>query len=177
MAKQSGRIEKTRVVQELNDKFSRAKSVILTDYKGLTVKELSDIRNRLRKCGAEYKVVKNTIALRAAEGTGVQNVHDYFTGTTGVVISYDDFMTPMKTLIEYANKLDVFKIKVGVLEGAVLNPAMIKDVAYLPSREVLIAKALGSMKAPIYGLASTLHGILRQFAYVINAVKQSKEKI
>lgn len=177
MAKQSGRIEKTRVVQELNDKFSRAKSVILTDYKGLTVKELSDIRNHLRKCGAEYKVVKNTIALRAAEGTGVQSVHDYFTGTTGVVISYDDFMTPMKTLIEYANKLDVFKIKVGVLEGAVLNPAMIKDVAYLPSREVLLAKALGSMKSPIYGLASTLHGILRQFAYVINAVKQSKEKI
>lgn len=177
MAVKSGRNEKTKVVRELKDKFSRAKSVILTDYKGLTVKELSDIRNRLRNCGAEYKVVKNTLALRAAEGTGVQGVNDYFTGTTGVVMSYDDIMTPMKALLDYANKLDAFKIKVGVLEGAVLNPAMIKDVANLPSREVLLAKALGGMKFPMYGLASTLHGVLRQIVYVINAVKQSKEKI
>ncbi len=175
MAVQSGKNEKAKLVKELNDKFSRATSVILTDYKGLTVKNLSDIRNRLRGCNAEYKVVKNTLALRAADGTDVQNLHDYFTGTTGVVVSYGDIVTPMKTLLDYANKLEPFKIKAGVLEGSVLSPAMIKDVANLPSREVLLAKALGGMKAPMFGLASTLHGVLRQFAYVINAVKQAKE--
>ncbi len=176
MAVQSGKNEKAKLVKDLNEKFTRATSVIVTDYKGLAVKDLSEIRNRLRGCSAEYKVVKNTLALRAAEGTDVRNLHDYFTGTTGVVMSYGDIVAPMKTLLDYAAKLEPFKIKAGVLDGAVLNPAMIKDVANLPSREVLLAKALGSMKSPMFGLASTLHGVLRQFVYVVNAVKQSKEK-
>ncbi len=176
MAVQSGKIEKAKLIKDLNDKFSRATSVIVTDYKGLTVKDLSDIRTRLRGCSAEYKVVKNTLALRAAEGTDVKNLHDHFTGTTGLVVSYGDIIAPMKAVLDYAGKLEPFKIKAGVLEGSVLSPAMIRDVANLPSREVLLAKALGSMKAPMFGFASTLHGVLRQFVYVINAVKQSKEK-
>ena len=175
MAVQSGKKEKAKLIKDLNDKFSRATSVILTDYKGLNVKDLSDVRNRLRGCSAEYKVVKNTLALRAAEGTGVQNLNDYFTGTTGVVMSFGDIVAPMKTLLDYSGKLASFKIKVGVLEGAVLSPAMIKEVANLPSREVLLSKALGGMMSPMFGLASTLHGVLRQFVYVINAVKQSRE--
>ncbi|HEY4619415.1 MAG TPA: 50S ribosomal protein L10 [Nitrospirota bacterium] len=175
MAVQSGKKDKAKLVEELNDKFNRATSVILTDYKGLSVKDLSDIRNRLRGCSAEYKVVKNTLALRAAEGTGVKNLQDYFTGTTGVVMSYGEIVAPMKTLLDYSSKLAPFKLKAGVLEGAVLSPAMIKDVANLPSREVLISKALGGMMSPMFGLASTLHGVLRKFAYVMNAVKNSKE--
>ncbi|MBI5756791.1 MAG: 50S ribosomal protein L10 [Nitrospirae bacterium] len=174
MGIQSGKQKKERVVQELNDKFTRARSVILTDFRGLNVKALSDIRSRLRNCGAEYKVVKNTLAQKAAEGTEAHQVKEYFSGTTGVVLSYSDIVTPVRTLLEYAGKLESLKIKIGILEGAVLNLASIKEIAILPSREVLLAKALGGIKSPLHGFAATLQGVLRGLVFALNAVKQAR---
>jgi large subunit ribosomal protein L10 len=166
--------EKIKVVQELHERFDKAGAVILTDYKGLTVAQLTEIRNRLRKCGAEYKVVKNTLAKRASEGTDAHKLEGYFSGTTGVVISYDDVVTPAKVLLEYAVKLEPFKIRVGILEGIVLEPARIKEVANMPSREALIGRALGGIQSPLYGLAGTLQGVLSKLVYVLNAVGKSQ---
>ncbi|MDZ4384526.1 MAG: 50S ribosomal protein L10, partial [Nitrospirota bacterium] len=111
MEAKSTKQEKIKVVQELHEKFGKAGAVILTDYKGLTVAQLTELRNRLRKCGAEYRVVKNTLAKRASEGTDAYKLEGYFSGTTGVVISYDDVVTPAKVLLEYAVKLEPFKIR------------------------------------------------------------------
>ena len=175
MDAQSTKQEKIKVVEELHKKFDKAVSVILTDYKGLDVAQLTELRNRLRKCGAEYKVVKNTLARRASEGTAVHKIEGHFSGATGVVISYEDMVTPVKVLSEYAGKLEPFKIRVGVLEGIIIDPARIKEVASLPSKEVLLAKALGSIKSPLYGLAGTLQGVLSKLVYALNAVKEAKE--
>lgn len=172
MEARSSKQEKIRVVEELHDKFGRAGSVILTEYKGLDVAQLTEIRNRLRNCEAEYKVIKNTLARRASEGTDVHKVEGHFTGTIGVVISYGDMVTPVRVLSEYSAKFDSFKIKTGVLEGIVLDPAGIREVAHLPSREVLLGKALGGIKAPVYGLAATLQGMLCKLVYVLDAVKE-----
>ena len=166
--------EKMESVKELHEKFEKAGLVILTEYKGLTVAQLTEIRNRLRGCGSEYKVVKNTLARRASEGTEVHQVEGHFTGATGILISKDDIISPVKILNEYINKFESFKAKVGVLEGLVLDPGRIKSVANMPSREVLIGKALGGIKSPIYGLAGTLQGILSKLAYAINAVKDAR---
>lgn len=176
MEAQSTKQEKIKVVQELHEKFDRAASVILTDYKGLDVAQLTDLRNRLRKCGAEYKVVKNTLARMASQGTDAHKIEGHFIGATGVVISYEDVFAPVKVLSEYSNKLESFKIRVGVLEGIVLDPVKIKGVANMPSREVLLGKALGSIAAPLYGLARTLQGVLGKLVFALSAVKEAKEK-
>ncbi len=174
MEAQSTKQEKIKVVQELHEKFGRAGAVILTEYKGLDVAQLTTLRNRLRNSGAEYKVVKNTLARRASEGTAVHKIEGHFSGATGVVISYEDVVAPVKILSEYVGKLEPFKIKVGVFEGIVLDPVRIKEVANMPSREVLLGKALGSIASPLYGLAATLQGVLGKLVYVLSAVKEAK---
>lgn len=170
----SSKQEKVKVVEDLHEKFGKAGSVILTEYKGLNVAQITDMRNRLRGCGAEYKVVKNTLARRASVGTDVHKVGDHFTGATGVVISYEDIITPVRVLSEYLNKFDTFKIKVAVLEGIVCDPVRLKEVASIPSRDVLLGKALGSIKAPLYGLAATLQGVVGRLAFVLKAVAEAK---
>lgn len=174
--KVTGRQEKIKVVGELHKKFGKAEAVILTDYRGLNVAQLTEMRNRLRGCRAEYRVIKNTLALRAAEGTDVSKVGDHFTGTTGVIISYDDIVTPVRVLTEYINKFEAFKVKAAVLEGIVFDPARLKGVANLPSREVLIGKAVGSIKAPLCGLVGTLQGVMRSLIFVLKALEKSLEK-
>lgn len=174
MEAKSTKNEKVKVVEELREKFGRAGSVILTDYKGLSVAQLTEMRNRLRKCGAEYKVVKNTLARRASEGTDVRQIEGHFTRATGVVIGYEDIVAPVKVLSEYAGKFDSFKIRIGVLDGTVLDPAGIKGVANLPPKEVLLGKALGSIKSPLYGLAFTLQGVVSKLVYVLNALDRAK---
>lgn len=174
MEAQSSKEEKVKVVQELHEKFDKAGSVIITDYKGLSVAQLTEIRNRLRNCGAEYKVVKNTLARRASEGTDVHQIGGHFSGTTGVVISYEDIITPVRVLSEYVGKLDSFKIRIGVLEGIVLDPVRIKDVAHMPPRGVLLGKALGGIKSPLYGLAATLQGVVSQLVFVLNALGRAR---
>jgi len=170
----SAKGEKVRTVEELREKFGKANSVILTDYKGLNVAQLTEMRNHLRKCGAEYKVVKNTLARRASEGTVIGQIEDYFTGTTGLVIGYGDIAAPVKVLSEYAGKFPFFKIRIGVVDGTVLDPTGIKAVANLPSKDVLLGKVLGGIKSPLYGLAGSLQGIVGRLVYVMNALYKTK---
>lgn len=170
----ASRQEKIKAVQELHDKFDKAGAVILTDYKGLTVAQLTDLRTRLRKCGAEYKIIKNTLARRASEGTGVHKVEQHFVGTTGVVIGREDIAATAKILSEYSSKSAFFKLRIGVFEGIILDTARIKEVANMPPREVLLAKALGSVKSPLYGLACSLQGIMSKLVYALSAVKDTK---
>lgn len=166
--------EKVKAVEELHKMFEKAGAVILTDYKGMTVAQLTDLRIRLRKCGAEYRVIKNTLAVRASEGTGVKKVDDHFTGTTGVVLGYEDLAGTAKVVYEVSSKIEPFKLRVGVFEGIVLDAARIKEVANMPPREVLLSMALGSVKSPLYGLAYTLQGIMSKLAYALSAVKDTK---
>ncbi len=174
MGLQSKKNEKVAIVKEIHEKFNKAKSVVLTDFTGLNVQQLSELRNRLHSCKSEYKVVKNTLARIAAEGTDVHKIEDHLSGATGVVFSYEDIITPMKILSEYNQKFTLLRIRTGVLEGTILDSVGIEKVTDIPSRDILLGKISGSVNSPLYGLAFALQAVIRQLVFVLNAVKEAK---
>jgi large subunit ribosomal protein L10 len=166
--------DKARMVTDLHERFDRAKATILTKYQGLTVEQMEALRRHLRTSGVEYRVVKNTLAVKAAEGTDAAQLSGHFEGPIGVAWGYKDPVVPIKALAEYAKKLENFQICVGILEGKKLGPAELKEVAQLPGKDVMLGKLLGSVRSPLYGLAGSLQGIQRKLVYALNAVKATK---
>lgn len=170
--------EKVTAVAELTEKFGRARLAILTECVGLPVNEVTELRKQLRGAKAEYRIVKNTLAARAAEGTVLADLKAYLKGPTGVVIGYDDPVLPTKVLKDFigAEKRDQkIRITAGVLEGKILQPAELAAVAKLPKKEVLIAMLLSAMQGPIRGVVYTLSAVLSKFVRVIAAI-QNKRK-
>jgi ribosomal protein L10 len=170
------RSEKEQVIHELKDEFGRAKAVIFTDYRGLTVAELSDLRRLLREGNCEYKVVKNTLAKIASEGTPVANVKDSFRGPVGIAISYDDPVQTVKKVLEFAKKNDKLKLSVGLIEGSVCPVAELKAVAELPPKHVLLSMVAGAFNAPLNKLAYAFSATVNRFGFVLNALKNKRER-
>lgn len=164
---------KKQVVNELNEKIKGAKSVVLADYRGLTVEQDTDLRNALRKAGIEYKVVKNTLTKLAMEQNGLAEISPFLNGPTALALSNDP-VAPAKVLSEYAKKYDKLELKVGVVEGKIVDKDAIKALAELPSKEVLIAKVLGGLQSPIYGLVNVLNANIRGLVVALNAVAEQK---
>ena len=140
--------QKKQIVSDLTDKLRRASAGVFVDYRGITVEEDTKLRAEMRKAGVDYAVVKNTLTRFAAKDAGLEGLDEILNGTTALAVSYDDPVAPAKILNEYAAKHENFKIKMGFVEGKVITPAEVKDLADLPSREVLIATVLGTMNAP-----------------------------
>lgn len=156
---------KEQVVEEIKDKFSRAKSIVLIDYRGLTVAEVTELRNRYRKEGVDFKVYKNTLINRAIEGMNYDGITPCLNGPTAVAFGYEDAVAAAKVTYDFIKEVNKMEIKIGIIDGAVTEKEAVQKIAALPSREVLLAKALGSLKAPI-----------SNFVYAINAIKEAKEK-
>lgn len=167
--------EKKRITQDLNERFAKAAVVFVTDYKGLDVAAINDLRRRLTKEQTEYQVAKNSLLIRAAEGTDVALIKDIFNGPNAVAMSYDDPVSPAKILTDFAKDNSVFEIKVGVMDGAVLDGNQIKALAELPSREVLLGMFVSALNSVPTGFVRTLAEIPRQFLNVLLAVKDQKE--
>ena len=167
--------DKKKIVEDLHDRFSRSKVVIITDYKGLDVTTINDLRRKLRDAGVEYKVVKNTLLHRAAEDTGVARIRDHFKGPSAVALSYDDPVAPAKVLTAFAKENQKLEIKIGVLEDSVLDIDRINALAALPSREALLAQLLSAMNGVPAGFVRTLNAIPAQFLNVLQALKEKKE--
>jgi len=165
---------KEPVVQEIKQKLEASQSVVLTDYRGLNVAEVTDLRNKLREAGIEFKVVKNTLTRIAANQIGLGGLDPYLEGPTAIAFGTDDAVAPAKILSEFAKTHKNLELKAGVLEGKVIDLAAIKALADLPSREVLLAKVLGGMQAPMYGFAGVLQGTLRSLVYALEAVREKK---
>lgn len=170
------RPEKVRIVNELSEKLSATQSVVFADYRGLNVKEVTELRKKLREAGVEYKVVKNTLARLAAEKAEVGGVDQYMTGPTAIALGMKDPVAPAKILSEFAKTHKNLEIKGGVLQGKAIGLDEVKSLADLPSREVLLAKMLGSMQAPISGFVSVLSGTIRSLVYALDAVRKAKEE-
>jgi large subunit ribosomal protein L7/L12 len=172
------RDEKATSVAELMETFGRARLAIVTESAGLSVNQVTELRKLLRGAKAEYKVVKNTLAVRAAEGTILSGVKTYLKGPTGLVIGYDDPVLPAKILRDFilAEKREQkIKITIGVLEGKVVQPAELAAVAKLPKKEVLIAMLLSAMQGPARGLVYTLSAVLSKFVRVIAAIQDKRK--
>ena len=170
--------EKATAVAELTEKFGRARLAILTECAGLPVHHVTELRRQLRGAKAEYRVVKNTLAARAVEGTTMEGLKEQFKGPLGVVIGYDDPVLPAKLLRDFIGaekRAEKMRITVGVLEGKIVQPAELADVAKLPKKEVLIAMLLSAMQGPIRGVVYTLNAILSKFVRVISAIQDKKK--
>ena len=166
---------KKQIVAQLKDKFGQAKLVILTDYKGLNVAAMNDLRAKLREAGIDYHVVKNTLLRRAAQDTDAAALIDSFTGPSAIAVSLDDPVAPAKVLAEFSKANEKLEIKAGVMEGKILDAPSIKALASLPSREVLLAKLLSVMVAVPTGMVTVLNEIPAKFVRVLAAVRDQKE--
>ena len=172
--------KKQAVVAELKEQLTSAKGVVLTGYKGLTVAQDTALRREFREAGVTYHVVKNTMLRLAAQEAGIEGLADHLEGTTAFAFSAEDAVAPAKVIGGFIkkNKLDesgVLTIKVGMVEGQVIDVNEVKALATLPSREELIAKMLGSMNAPISNTVNVLQGVIRNAVYVLDAVRAQKE--
>jgi large subunit ribosomal protein L10 len=162
-------------VEELKGKLDSAVTVVLTDYRGLNVAEITELRNQLRKAQIEYKVSKNTLTLIAAKDLGLGDLEQFLAGPTAIAFSYKDPVAPAKILSDFTKKSKKLEIKGGVVEGKIINNDGVQALADLPPREELIAKVVGGIKSPLYGLVGVLSGPIRGLVYTLQAIKDKKE--
>ena len=152
--------EKEQIVAGIAQQFKTAVSGVFVDYCGLTVEEDTQLRNKFREAGVEYKVIKNTLTARAAKEVGFDALEPILNGPTSLAISMTDEVTPAKVVAEFAKTHEQLEIKGGFLDGKVLELAEVKQLAATPNRETLLAKLLGSLNAPISNLARTLQALV-----------------
>lgn len=170
------RDEKASIVQDLSEKFAKAKIAIASDYKGLTVTEFEELRVALKKCDSEVKVAKNTLLRRASEGTDFASMSDQFTGTTALTLSYNDPVSPAKVLVDFAKAHAKLIIKSAILEGKALSTDDLTALSKLPSKEVMLAQLLSTMNAVPTGLVRVLNAIPQKLVYALQAIKDQKEQ-
>ena len=155
--------EKQAIVEALAERIKNAEAGVLVDYKGITVAEDTALRTELRKEGVEYTVVKNTLTRKALDKLGMNELDSVLNGTTSLATADNDPIAPFRILSDYSKKLNErFNIKAAFMDGKVLNEAEIAEMSALPSKDALYAKVLGTMIAPITGLAVCLGQILEQ---------------
>ncbi len=170
--------EKVTAIAELAEKFGRARLAILTECVGLPVNQVTELRKQLRGVKAEYRIIKNTLAARAAEGTVLAGLKTHLKGPTGVVIGYDDPVLPTKILKDFIGaekREEKIRMTAGVLEGKILQPDELTAVAKLPKKEVLVAMLLSAMQGPIRGVVYTLNAVLSKFVRVIAAIQDKRK--
>lgn len=159
------REEKVRAVEELTAKFREAKAAIITDYRGLNVAEMTELRKRLREAGVEFKVVKNTLTRRATQAAQLEALDQHLVGPTAIAFGFGDVVAPAKILTEFAKDHKALEIKGGLIEGKPVDAAGVDALAQLPSREGLLSMLLSVLQAP-----------MRNFAYAVKQVAERKEQ-
>jgi len=148
--------------------------VVFTDYKGMTVAELTQLRRLLKKSSLDYRVVKNTLAKIAARDTEVAVAESVFKGPVGIAIGYDDPVLVLKKVLEFTKTNEKIQVKGAVVEGRLCQPAEVKEIAELPSREVLLSILAGAFQAPSSKMARALSATLSSFAYALQALQNKK---
>ena len=162
---------KVELVAELRELVGVTKAAILTDYRGLSVAELTELRKKLRDVDAEYRVVKNTLFKLAASGTmPVAEMGEHLTGPTAIGFAKGDPVAVAKILLDYARDHKAMSVKAGVMDGRVLSAAQVDALSKTPPREVLLAQMVGSLQAPISGFVFTLGGIISNFVFTLQAI-------
>lgn len=166
---------KQEQVAQMHDRLKRAKAVFLADFRGMNVDQATVLRNELRNASVEYKVFKNTLLGLAAKDTEHECLAPYLSGPTAIAISYDDPVSAAKVLNKFAkDPAGKFELKAGVLSGKILDVSQIQSLADLPSREVLIAKMLGSMQAPATNFVGVLAALPASLVRVLEAIRAQK---
>jgi len=166
--------QKEQLVEEIKNRFNDSGAVLLADYRGLSVKELEQLRVKLREAGAELTVYKNSLTEIAMRELALPSMTEYLSGPTAFVFGGEDPVAPAKVLTQFAKEHKALELKGGLVENQVVDAASVKAIATLPSREELIAKLLGTMLNPIVGFARVLNGPTEAFARTVQAVADQK---
>ncbi|KAF0183134.1 MAG: large subunit ribosomal protein L10 [Nitrospirae bacterium] len=158
----------------MTERLQKSKAIVLTEYKGLTVAQVSDLRKQLKEVGAEYKICKNTLVSLATKGTPFEVAEKSLIGPTGIAFGYDDPVAAAKKLFDFAVKNDKFVVKGCVLDGKLFSAAETKEISKLPARPVLLGMLAGVMQAPAQKLAAALNATVAQLGYALEAAKSRK---
>ena len=169
------RHEKEKLVESYREGLAKAPHVFLLDYKGVTVTQVSELRNRIREMGGSYEVVKNRLVLRALDGAALEQLKEQFKGPVAVAFSGDDPVGLAKALTEFAKDVPAIELKAGLVEGQTVEAAEVKQIAQLPSREELLTKLVFLLQSPIASFARTLAALPREFVVVVDQIRQQKE--
>lgn len=167
--------KKEAVVAELTDALGRSVLTILTDYRGLSVPQIQELRASLRESQAEMRVAKNTLTKIAVHGRDIDGLDETLVGPTALVFAWEDPAQPAKVLRDFARSTGILSIKAGVMEGEILTADQIGAIADLPSRDELVAKVVGGISSPLYGLVNVMSGPVRSLAYVLQARRDQLE--
>ena len=166
--------QKKAFVVDLAQKLKNACAGVVVSYKGINVADDTKLRKELREAGIDYFVVKNTLLLRAAKEAGLEDLAPVLEGTTAIAISENDHVAAARILCKCVENLESFKAKAGFIEGKVINEAEVLNLSKLPTKEVLVAKALGSLNAPISGFVTVLNGTIRGLVVALNAIAEKQ---
>ena len=161
------RAEKEQELQDLSAAFKAASTAVVVDYKGLNVPAVTELRNQLRGAKAKYKVVKNTLAIRASKGTAFEGLETHFVGTTAVAYTDNDAVALAKALTTFMKGAPALKIKAAVVQGQAIKPAEVTDLASLPGKAELYAKLLFVLQAPMQQLVTVLSATSRDLVTVL----------
>lgn len=168
---------KEKKVEEIKTDLRGSKVIVLTDYRGLTVMEINELRRTLKEAGAQYKVVKNTLTRLAVRELGLEGLEPGLEGPTAIAYGYDDPIEPVKLLVKFAKKNEHLEIKGGFLEKDILGKEDLQQIAKLPSRDILLSKTLACFQAPLAGMLGVLQGNMRNLVSVLHAIREKQEGI
>jgi len=161
------REKKEKIVKDIKEKLEKSKVAVFTNYRGITAGEITELRRSLRESGSELRIAKNTLTRIAARDLGLEGINPYLEGPVAIAFGYEDPVAPAKILHKFIKEYKKMEIKGGVLENAIVDADGIKELADLPPKEVLLAKVVGGMQAPISGLVNVLQGSIRNLVYVL----------
>lgn len=165
---------KEQIVSHLSDKLKQATFAVLTNYSGLNVEKISQLRNELRSVSSDYRVAKNTFLKRASQGTEFEQLHDYLVGPTAILLSYDDPVAPSKILAKFLGNYSELSVKAGLLQGKVLSAEEIKELSRLPGRKELLAKVVSLCTLPQMRLLNALNHLPLKLVRALRAIERNK---
>ncbi len=169
--------EKATIIEEVKEKISSARLAILTDFQGMSVAEMTELRRLLRDADVDYKVYKNTLTRIAAEQLGINEIEKYLVGPTALAFGKsDNLVTPAKIIKDFSAKHQHLKIKAGILNKKVISPEDVSSLTNIPPKEILIAMVLGGLQAPVSKLLSVLQAPMREFIGVLRSLAEKREK-
>ncbi len=166
---------KKQAVQEIQSRLQEANLVVFTDYRGLNVGEMNELRGKLKAVGVEYRVFKNTLTRFALQNSGLEELLPYAEGPNALLFSNTEPVEAAKILFDFAKTHKNLEVKVGLLEGKVIEANQVRGLSTLPSREVLVAQVLGGLQAPLYGFAYVLKANLSGLVRALDAIREQKE--
>lgn len=166
--------KKKQAVSALTESLKNSCAGVIVDYKGVTVAQDTKLRKELREAGSNYMVVKNTLLRLALKEAGIDGLDEVLEGTTAIALNAEDHVASARILSKFAENNKTFKIKAGFLDGVAIDTKAIKELAELPSKEVLVAKALGGLNAPITGFVTVLNGTMKGLVVALNAIAEKQ---